>query len=317
MSKSTIKILSLIAAGAVLFVTACSGNNNNSQSSNTGGDSSSISLSQSDSSSQSDSGSSTEQSASSQSGSQSSSISQIVDTRTPKQIYNDMVVKMAQFDKVMNQEKGKPSFLTGYLYVPGTTIDDVVVQYDDNDYFLRKNKYQEENFNGCYFADFRNTFGQGVGLSRNTIIYGHSMDDSPNSGMFSQLKRYLDPEFAKKNQFIYFSTPTKNMVWQVFSAFYTDTNFYYINNSPSDLEMQEIIAKAKSGSMVNFENVLVTPKDNILTLSTCTYRFAPTFQYPNDYRYVVMAKLVSETDMANPSTVSENKNPVLPGKLYN
>ena len=41
-------------------------------------------------------------------------------------------------------------------------------------------------------------------------------------------------------------------------------------------------------------DVEVTSNDKILTLSTCTYRLADDtkLHYPNDYRYVVMAKLL-------------------------
>ena len=155
MRKSTIKLCSFITACVLLLGTACSKGNDNSSQTDTDISSGSVSISGSASESTSGGASGSQSDSSGQSGSSQSNSQEIPkDTRTPTQIYNDMVVDMAKFDKTMNQEKGKPSFLAGYLYVPGTTISDVVVQYDDNDYFLRRNKYQEDNFNGSYFADF-------------------------------------------------------------------------------------------------------------------------------------------------------------------
>ena len=45
---------------------------------------------------------------------------------------------------------------------------------------------------------------------------------------------------------------------------------------------------------LRFDGVTFGPEDTILTLSTCTYRMADDtkLHYPNDYRYVVMAKLL-------------------------
>ena len=49
----------------------------------------------------------------------------------------------------------------------------------------------------------------------------------------------------------------------------------------------------------------MTSNDKILTLSTCTYRLADDtkLHYPNDYRYVVMAKLL-HADAVLEDTVS-------------
>ncbi len=240
----------------------------------------------------------------------------VIKATNPKEIQTEMSKKMVEFDKKMNQEKKKKSNMVGYLHIPNTTISDVVVQSTDNDYYLRRNIYQEENFNGCYFADFRNKFYAKTSLSKNTVLYGHSMDDSEHGIKFGQLKKYINLDFAKNNQFIYFSTPTREMVWQIFAVFYTKTDFDYIRTNPDDETMLGIINHARKGSLHNYEDVVVTTKDNILTLSTCTYKFAPKFEYPNDYRYVVMAKLLPQGSTPTPSKVSANPNPVLPGKIY-
>ena len=94
------------------------------------------------------------------------------------------------------------------------------------------------------------------------------------------------------------------MVWQVFAVFYTDIKFDYINPNPADATFNSLIKKAQDLSFYDYD-VEVTSNDKILTLSTCTYRLADDtkLHYPNDYRYVVMAKLLP-ADAAFPVTGS-------------
>ena len=103
----------------------------------------------------------------------------------------------------------------GWLTVPGTTIDEVVVQAPDNDYYLRRNNMKQSDFNGCYYADYRTNLGARKDLSKNVVIYGHSMDDNPDGARFSQLKKYLDIEYCKQNPYLYFSTPEAELTWQI------------------------------------------------------------------------------------------------------
>ncbi len=60
----------------------------------------------------------------------------------------------------------------GWLQVPGTTVDDVVLWYphDVNEFYYRRNFEKRESFNGSYYADYRCTFDTTAkGLSPNTV----------------------------------------------------------------------------------------------------------------------------------------------------
>ena len=83
------------------------------------------------------------------------------------------------------------------------------------------------------------------------------------------------------------------MVWQIFAIFYTPITFDYINPDPADATYSSMLKKAQDLSFYDYD-VEVTANDKILTLSTCTYRLADNtkLHYPNDYRYVIMAKLL-------------------------
>ena len=203
------------------------------------------------------------------------------------------------------QQKNKDTI--GWIYIDGTTVNDVVVKVnynDDNKYYLRRNANGENDNDGCYYADWRCKTGNRNSISKNTVVYGHNLGRSANGLIpdyqnhangpkFAQLLKYQDEEFAKTNPYIYYSTIEEDMVWQVFAVFYTDIKFDYIEPNPADATFNSLLKKAQDLSFYNYD-VEVSSNDKILTLSTCTYRMADDtkLHYPNDYRYVVMAKLL-------------------------
>ena len=128
--------------------------------------------------------------------------------------------------------------VVGWIRVPDTLIDNEVLQYvstppqaSDNLYYERKDINKNYSFYGCYWADYENKIGNRNELSQNTIIYGHSMSDTirddPEQDKFTQLKKYLDIEWAKKHPYIYFSTAEDDMTWKVFAVSYVDTKLSY------------------------------------------------------------------------------------------
>ena len=203
------------------------------------------------------------------------------------------------------QQKNKDTI--GWIYIDGTTVNDVVVKVnynDDNKYYLRRNANGENDNDGCYYADWRCKTGNRNSISKNTVVYGHNLGRSANGLIpdyqnhangpkFAQLLKYQDEDFAKTHPYIYYSTIEEDMVWQVFAVFYTDIKFDYIEPNPADATFNSLLKKAQDLSFYNYD-VEVSSNDKILTLSTCTYRMADDtkLHYPNDYRYVVMAKLL-------------------------
>ena len=220
------------------------------------------------------------------------------------------------------QQKNKDTI--GWLYIDGTTVNDVVVKVnynDDNAYYLRRNANGENDNDGCYFADWRCKSGGREALSKNTVIYGHNLgraenalltdyENHANGPKFAQLLKYQDPEFAGSHPYIYYSTIEEDMVWQVFAVFYTDISFDYINPAPTDAAYTSLLKKAQDLSFYDYD-VEVTSNDKILTLSTCTYRLADNtkLHYPNNYRYVVMAKLLpAGAELADEVALTVTKN---------
>ncbi len=212
----------------------------------------------------------------------------------------------------------------GWLRIPDTTVDDVVVsKMDPNDYnryYLRRDIHKNDGvMEGVYYADCRNQFdGTAEGLSQNTTIYGHALDmnDDPEHIRFSQLKKFWDIDFAKDHPYIYFSTEGEDLVWEIFATFFTTLNHDYINplDGFTDEQIETFLNEIKARSEYNY-NVEVTPDDKYLTLSTCVYKLTPGV-YPNNYRYVIMAKLVTDDNYKEKADLEVNPNILGPDEKY-
>lgn len=197
----------------------------------------------------------------------------------------------------------------GWLHLPNTSIDNVVLFYPDenNKYFyLRRDFYKNDSFDGSYFVDYRSNMDGGrEGLSKNTVIYGHSMSDDPTTPLFSQLKKYWNTEYAKENPYIYFSDLDEDMAFEIFAVFITHTDFNYNEPDPTEKNFLDLINACKGKSMYQYDTE-VGADDKILTLSTCLYSVNGVAQgYPNNYRYVVMAKLLPSNEKLSDNTVFE------------
>lgn len=170
----------------------------------------------------------------------------------------------------------------GWLKVNNTKIDLPVVKASTNNYYLTKNFRKEYSYVGWVFADYRNKFDP---LSKNTIIYGHSMRNTDGI-MFGTLKNVVTQEWLSNpdNYTITFNTIYKNMKWQVFSIYSLPVTDDYLRvNFNDDTDYTNFIKMIKDRSIKDF-NVEVSATDNILTLSTCYIN--------SENRLVVHAKLI-------------------------
>jgi sortase B len=190
--------------------------------------------------------------------------------------------------------------VVGWLQIPGTEIDRVILQNPpnlaDNTYYLNRDFQKSPHRDGCFCTDFRVKTGDGsrAALSRNTTIYGHSWTDDPDGALFAQLKRYRDPDFARAHPYIFYSTHRETMVWEVVAVFEATTAFPYITPDPSDKRLRSNLARIEELSLYDYANP-PTMADKFLTLSTCVYSVLGQPELPalNDYRFVVMARLVA------------------------
>ena len=168
-------------------------------------------------------------------------------------------------DKYNESLKKENKDTIGYINVPNTNIDYVVVRGKDNDYYLDHNFNKEYNKSGWVFADFKNKFD---GTDKNIIIYAHNTVDK---SMFGSLKQTLNEDWYKdkNNHTIILVTEEGLTKYHVFSVYKIDNEEYYINTMfNSDDEFDRFLKKIKSRSIYDF-GVETYKEGSILTLSTC------------------------------------------------
>lgn len=153
----------------------------------------------------------------------------------------------------------------GYIKVNNTNIDYVVVQHNDNNFYLKHNFEKNWNNAGWIFADYHNKFDE---TDKNIVIFGH---DTGNSSMFGTLKNTLNEDWYqnKENQKIVFVTEKDNYYYQVFSTYSIKPEDYYISTDfKTDNQFEEFVKKMQSRSIYDYK-VEVSKEDKILTLSSC------------------------------------------------
>ena len=170
----------------------------------------------------------------------------------------------------------------GWLTVNNTKVDYPVVQYTDNDYYLKRDFNKKNNSYGWIYMDYRNNI---YNLSNNTIIMGHNLQ---NGMMMGTLRYALNESWYKnpENQIITFNTKVKNMKWKIFSIYRLPVTNDYLYANFGDLnEFQEFLNKIRSRSIYDF-GIDIGKEDYILTLTTC----GPT----SATRLVIHAVLINE-----------------------
>jgi len=185
-----------------------------------------------------------------------------------------------KYEKVFSKLKEINNNTIGWLTVKNTNVDYPVVQYSDNDYYLKRSFDKKKNSRGWIFADYRNSFDE---FDDNTIIYGHNL----KSGyMFGTLQKVLNPDWYNNNdnRIIIFNTERSNYNWQIFSIYTMEkNNDYLVSTFASETNFNNYIKLSKERSIIDF-GIDVKYGDNILTLSTC-YK-------DSNHRLIIQAKLI-------------------------
>lgn len=141
-----------------------------------------------------------------------------------------------------------------------------VVKSSDNNEYLTKTFAENDNKLGAIFMDMRNSSDFS---DRNTIIYGHHLNVSPE--MFSRLHLYEDEEFCQEHPDFYIYTPDGSVrTYTVFSAGVVNALAdNYDIEFDSDEEFEEYIELCRESS--NYQvDVEVNAQSQIVSLSTCT-----------------------------------------------
>lgn len=193
---------------------------------------------------------------------------------TPGEGSSETALNGVNFEKLQEISKD----VVAWIYIPDTEIDYVIVQADDNDYYLRRQLNGKYATGGTLFMDYLNApdFSD-----FNTIIYGHNMK---NGTMFACLKNYKNQKYYESHPFLYIYTPEKEFKVELIAAYTTATDDIIYTRPDTGEGRDEVVVHALEKSDFTAD-VAVTGGDRLVTLSTCSYAF-------EDARYVVIGKIV-------------------------
>lgn len=181
------------------------------------------------------------------------------------------------FDELLQQS----SDVVGWLYSADTPINYPVVRGEDNDYYLHRFLDGSYNPSGTLFVE---VLCEGDFSGKNTIIYGHNMNDG---SMFASLVKYRDAnqEYYDEHPVMYLNTPEQNYRIDIFAGYITDADSStYTIGFGTDEAFEAYIENVRAQSLFEAP-VEVSSEDRIVTLSTCSYEYT-------DARCVIQGKLV-------------------------
>ncbi len=201
----------------------------------------------------------------------------------------------------------------GWIRIPGTNVDHVILQTDNHTDYDRHTYYGDYYVGGSIFMDYRNRLGDGKkGLSKNTIIYGHYLENQ--RGMFTDLEDYMDVDYYKEHPIIEMSTLYGNYQAKIIGAFiaaaeekYDNSLFYYWYDDFTDENTLGFANEVAFRSYFVNPSIDVQPTDKFITLSTCSHSLDIGGMV--NARFVVVARIIRPGESSEVNVESAYDNP--------
>lgn len=162
------------------------------------------------------------------------------------------------------KEKYNNKDVVGTISIDNTDFNTVVMQGNDNSYYLNHLPDKTYNINGSIFLDYRVDIDE----SNKLLIFGHS---SPSYFLpIMIIENYKDEDYYKEHKYIYLSSIKKVKKYEIFSVFVETLDWSYMNlNYASKDEYLKHLQNLKSKSFYD-TGVEVNKNDKILIMQTCS-----------------------------------------------
>lgn len=178
------------------------------------------------------------------------------------------------------------SEIYAWIRVPNTNIDYPVAQSATDDvFYLHHDIYGKWVYAGTIYTEMKNRKDFS---DPHTILYGHNMS---KGYMFHNLNFFQKEEFFNKTREFYIYTPGHILTYTIFAAYqYDDRHILNSFDFTDEKVFADYLESAKNPTFMvrNVrEEVEVTTKDKIVTLSTC-------YGDGKKYRYLVQGVLTND-----------------------
>lgn len=206
----------------------------------------------------------------------------------------------------------------GWIKLEGTSVDNVVVQTEDNDYYLERDFYGNYSQPGTIYADFRCIVNDyDFNQSDNIVLYGHNQ---ANGAMFGTLQKYKITkqntgkfDFYLEHPTFTFSNLYNEYTYKIIALFVAEVEPWqspdgevfdyhnYIRFGTYEKTYDEFMENLTERSEI-ITGVDVQKGDKFMTLSTCSNEFEPS-------RFVIVGRRVRDGESPEVDTSLAKLNP--------
>lgn len=192
-----------------------------------------------------------------------------VTQEAPKQAYT---ASKEEKEYLANKFKGllaTNSETVGYVYIPGTELDEPVVQTTDNATYLDK-RFDGviEPLMGAVFmdADNKKDFSD-----RLTWLFGHARGSKvQDHRMFNDVNYYSRQDYFDKHPYVVIETPERKYYYEAVAMIIVpEETAFYRTSFDDDADFEKQLNIIYDTAEVKKPNVKVSAKDKYLVLSTC------------------------------------------------
>ena len=187
----------------------------------------------------------------------------------PKQAYT---TSAEEKEYLANKFKGllaTNSETVGYVYIPGTQLDEPVVQTTDNSTYLDKRfDGGHEPYMGTVFMD---TDNKKEFSDRLTWLFGHARGSKVGDHrMFNDVNYYSRQDYFDEHPYVVIETPERKYYYEAVAMIIVpEETAFYRTSFDDDKDFQTQLTTIYETAEVKKPNVKVSAKDKYLVLSTC------------------------------------------------
>ena len=201
----------------------------------------------------------------------------------------------------------------GWVKITGTRVNNVVVQSEDNNYYIDHDFYGQESISGTIFSSNKNKWD---GTDENIILFGHNM---LSGEFFASVRSYVPRDWSREPCSFYKVHPTVMLAtpnggsetYKVFAGILVNTQeqygevFRYTGKTSfkGKDDFNQFILDVMDRSWF-FTDVDITYGDQLLTLSTCYWPLGEQV----DTRWVLFARKVrpGESEFVDTTVATRN-----------
>ena len=152
--------------------------------------------------------------------------------------------------------------IIGLIKIKDTNIEEPILKYTDNDYYLTHDNYGNNNSLGSIFMDYRTNIND-----KKILIYGHS--STKREVPFNELENYYSKDFYENHKEITLIGENETFIYEIFSVYVETKDFTYMNLKIDDTTYNNDLLKYKQKSLYDTK-IDVSDNDQILILQTCS-----------------------------------------------